>query len=97
MLHVQAKDIEVDPRCLTRYGIFGKTVARIRPEDTGWWRYRVPGRGQLDWNRIIDTLYAGGFDGAVAVEHEDPVWGGTHTKIKKGLEIAAQTLRPLIR
>ena len=97
VLHVQAKDIEVDPRCLTRYGIFGKAVTRTRPEDTGWWRYRVPGRGQLDWNRIIDTLYAGGFDGAVAVEHEDPVWGGTHTKIKKGLEIAAQTLRPLIR
>ena len=40
--------------------------------------------------RIIDTIYTGGFDGAVAVEHEDPVWGGTHTKIKQGLEIAAQ-------
>jgi hypothetical protein len=67
------------------------------PRNTGWWRYRVPGRGQLDWNRIIDTLDTSGFDGAVAVEHEDPVWGGTHTKIKQGLEIAAQTLRPLIR
>src|SRR2546423_1084604 len=76
VIPVQAKDIEVDPRCLTRYGIFGKTVARLRPEDTGWWRYRVPGRGQFDWNRIVDTLYTGGFDGAVAVEHEDPVWGG---------------------
>ena len=97
VLHVQAKDIEVDSRCLTRYGVFGKAVGRTRPEDTGWWRYRVPGRGQLDWNRIVDTLYTGGFDGAVSVEHEDPVWGGTHTKIKKGLEIAAQTLRPLIR
>jgi sugar phosphate isomerase/epimerase len=97
VLHVQAKDIEVDPRSRTRYGIFGKAVTRTRPEDTGWWRYRVPGRGQLDWNRIIDALYVGGFDGAVAVEHEDPVWGGSHMKIKQGLEIAAQTLRPLIR
>jgi sugar phosphate isomerase/epimerase len=97
VLHVQAKDIEVDSRCLMRYSIFGKAVSRTSPEDTGWWRYRIPGRGQLDWNRIIDTLYTGGFDGTVAVEHEDPVWGGTHTKIKQGLEIAAQTLRPLIR
>jgi len=97
VLHVQAKDIEIDPRCRTRYSIFGKAVARTRPEDTGWWRYRVPGRGQLDWNRIVDALYTGGFDGTVAVEHEDPVWGGTQTKIKQGLEIAAQTLRPLIR
>jgi sugar phosphate isomerase/epimerase len=97
VLHVQAKDIEVDLGCRTRYGVFGKAVARIRPEDTGWWRYRVPGRGQLDWNRIIDTLYIGGYDGAVAVEHEDPVWGGTQAKIMQGLEVAAQTLRPLIR
>lgn len=97
VLHAQAKDIEIDPRARSRYGVFGKAVTRTRPEDTGWWRYRVPGRGQLDWNRIIDTLYVGGFDGVVAVEHEDPIWGGTDTKIKQGLEIAAQTLRPLIR
>jgi len=93
---VQAKDIEIDERQRTRYGIFGKTVGRTTPEDVGWWRYRVPGRGQLDWNRLIDTLYNGGFDGVVAVEHEDPVWSGSEEKIKQGLGIAAHTLRPLI-
>jgi sugar phosphate isomerase/epimerase len=96
ILHAQAKDIEVDPSQRTRYGIFGKTVGRATPEDVGWWRYRVPGRGQLDWNRIIDALYDGGFDGTIAVEHEDPVWGGSDDRIKQGLEIAAHTLRPLI-
>ncbi|PPK62737.1 sugar phosphate isomerase/epimerase [Actinokineospora auranticolor] len=93
--HFQAKDIEVDERARNRFGVFGKAVTRARPEDTGWWRYRVPGRGQLDWNRIIDTLYCGGFDGTVAVEHEDPVWAGAWTR--QGLEIAVETLRPLIR
>jgi sugar phosphate isomerase/epimerase len=96
VLHVQAKDIEIDTRSRTRYGIFGKTVGRSSPEDVGWWRYRVPGRGALDWNRIIDTLYDGGFDGVVAVEHEDPVWSGSEEKIEQGLDIAAHTLRPLI-
>ncbi|HLM87905.1 MAG TPA: sugar phosphate isomerase/epimerase [Streptosporangiaceae bacterium] len=94
--HVQAKDIEIDTRARTRYGVFGKTAGRSSPIDTGWWRYRVPGRGQLDWNRIIDTLYAAGYSGAVAVEHEDPIWGGTLDKTKQGLQIAASTLRPLI-
>ena len=87
---------EIDERARTRYGIFGKTVERTSPEDVGWWRYRVPGRGMLDWNRLIDTLYNAGYDGAIAVEHEDPVWGGTLDKTKHGLQIAAHTLRPLI-
>ncbi|WP_109529541.1 MULTISPECIES: sugar phosphate isomerase/epimerase family protein [Nocardia] len=94
--HVQAKDIQIDPCARTRYGVFGKTVTRTSSTDVGWWRYRVPGRGQLDWNRIIDTLYRAGYDGDVAVEHEDPVWGGTLDKTLQGMSIAANTLRPLI-
>ena len=70
--------------------------SRISPGDVGWWRYRIPGRGQLDWNRIVDRLYSAGYNGAIAVEHEDPVWGGTLDKTKQGLQIAAQTLRPFI-
>lgn len=96
VLHVQAKDIEIDQQQRTRYGIFGKTVTRTTPEDVGWWRYRVPGRGHLNWNHLIDALYAAGFHGTVAVEHEDPVWSGSEEKLKQGLTIAAATLRPLI-
>lgn len=94
--HVQAKDIQIDERARTRYGIFGKTAGRSLPTDVGWWRYRVPGRGQLDWNRIIDALYTAGYDGDIAVEHEDPVWAGTTGKTLQGMQIAARTLRPLI-
>ncbi len=94
--HVQAKDIQIDERARTRYGVFGKTALRASPADTGWWRYRVPGRGQLDWNRIIDALYTAGYTGDIAVEHEDPVWGGSLDKTLQGFQIAARTLRPLI-
>jgi len=81
---------------IDRYGVFGKAVHRADPWDTGWWRYRVPGRGQVDWNAVVDALYAHGFTGTLSVEHEDPVWSGTEAKIKTGLEIAHHTLRPLI-
>ncbi|MFI0423963.1 sugar phosphate isomerase/epimerase family protein [Spongiactinospora sp. 9N601] len=94
--HVQAKDIEIDERARTHYGVFGKTVGRNSPTDVGWWRYRVPGLGELDWKRIIGTLRAHGYHGTVAVEHEDHVWGGTLEKIHQGLDIAARTLGPLI-
>ena len=94
--HAQAKDAQLDPGARDRYGFFGKTISREHPWDEGWWRYRVPGRGQVDWSGVVDTLYEGGFTGVLSVEHEDPVWGGTEAKVKQGLEIAYRTLRPLI-
>ncbi|HEV2345886.1 MAG TPA: sugar phosphate isomerase/epimerase [Actinocrinis sp.] len=94
--HAQAKDAQVDPRARVRYGIFGRTLSRENPWDVGWWRYRVPGLGQVDWRAVVDALYEGGFTGVLSVEHEDPVWGGDETRVKQGLEIAHRTLRPLI-
>lgn len=94
--HAQAKDIELFPDRRNRYGFFGKTLSRQSPWDTGWWRYRVPGLGEVDWRRIVDVLYEGDFQGVLSVEHEDPVWGGTEDRVKTGLEIAHRTLRPLV-
>jgi sugar phosphate isomerase/epimerase len=94
--HAQAKDIQVDPAARNRYGWPGKAVTRDDPWDVGWWRYRVPGLGQVDWVRLVDALYEGGFDGVLSVEHEDPVWGGTEHKVEIGLQIAERTLRPLL-
>jgi sugar phosphate isomerase/epimerase len=94
--HAQAKDVQLFPEKRTRYGWPGKAVVREDPWDVGWWRYRVPGLGQVDWRAVVDALYEGGFDGVLSVEHEDPVWGGTEDKIRTGLQVAHRTLRPLI-
>ncbi len=84
--HVDGKDCEIMPVRLARQGILG----------SGWWRYRLPGLGEIDFRRYVDTLYEGGFDGVLSVEHEDPVWGGTPEKVEQGLEIAHRNLRPLL-
>jgi sugar phosphate isomerase/epimerase len=94
--HAQAKDIETFPHLRNRFGYPGKAVDRPDPWDVGWWRYRVPGLGEVDWRRLVDALYEGGFDGVLSVEHEDPIWGGTEDRIELGLQIAHRTLRPLI-
>jgi sugar phosphate isomerase/epimerase len=96
IVHAQAKDIQLDPRARNRYGGFGTVHKDGDPWRTGWWRYRMPGRGQVDWNGVLDRLYEAGFTGTLSVEHEDPVWGGTEEKVLRGLEIAHRTLRPLI-
>jgi sugar phosphate isomerase/epimerase len=94
--HVQAKDVEVLAGRINRYGFFGKTIERENPWDHSWWRFRVPGLGDVDWRKIIDVLYEHGFDGTVSVEHEDPTWGGTEERIKTGLAIAYRTLSSLL-
>lgn len=96
VIHSQAKDLEIFADKRNQFGSFGRQVGRTDAWDTGWWRYRVPGRGDVDWNAVVDALYEGGFDGVLSIEHEDPVWGGTPEKVQTGLEIARRTLSPLI-
>ena len=95
--HAHAKDAETFPERRNRYGFFGRTATREQdPWDMGWWRYRIPGLGEVDFRAYVDALYEGGFDGVLSVEHEDPVWGGTPEKVEQGLRIAYSNLRPLV-
>jgi sugar phosphate isomerase/epimerase len=64
--HVDGKDIEILPARLARQGILG----------SGWWRYRLPGLGELDWRAIFSALRDIGYDDIVAIENEDPLAPG---------------------
>jgi sugar phosphate isomerase/epimerase len=98
ILHVQAKDVEVDDAGRNRVGVFGNAVDRGQnPWQSGWWRYRIPGLGQVEWAALVATLAAAGYDGVVSVEHEDPVWSGSVDQVHHGLVLARETLDQLIR
>jgi sugar phosphate isomerase/epimerase len=95
VLHVQAKDVEVHAAARNRYGVFGQLLDK-QPWVSGWWRYRIPGLGEVDWRRLIDALHQAGYDGVVSVEHEDPVWSGDPDRVRRGLVVAERTLAPLV-
>ena len=96
VLHVQAKDVEVSAQDRNRYGVFGNAVDRpSSPWASGWWRYRLPGSGQVDWPAFLGALRHAGYDGVVSVEHEDPVWTGSVDRVQHGLELARDALAPL--
>ncbi|MGQ9583937.1 MAG: sugar phosphate isomerase/epimerase family protein [Anaerolineae bacterium] len=62
---VHAKDCEVDPHKLARLGYLAD----------GWWQYRIPGAGQVDWPKLFMRLREIGYNGDVLIEHEDPSFG----------------------
>lgn len=64
ILGAHAKDTEIIEPVLQQVGIHG----------SGWWRYRIPGQGRIDWPRFITALLQAGFSGGFAVEHEDQFW-----------------------
>ena len=82
--HVHAKDTEMLWESIAEHGYYGG-----RP-----FRYRVPGYGEVDWAEFIAGLVEIGYDGGVAIEHEDPVFSGE--RFEEGLVRGYDVLRPLI-
>ena len=77
------------------YGIYGQ---QINPTawKPGWWRYRMPGLGEIDWNRYISTLQENGYDFVLSIEHEDPIWEGSEEKVKTGLKLGYKHLSQFV-
>jgi len=91
ILAVHAKDTEIIQPVLAKVGIHGR----------GWWRYRIPGQGLIDWPKFITVLLQAGFKGGMAVEHEDNFWDAPRgdsgpemaQERKDGFILAARFLR----
>jgi len=40
-------------------------------QGSGWWRYVIPGLGQVRWGEYIAALRRNGYNGVISIEHED--------------------------
>ncbi|MBI4558303.1 MAG: sugar phosphate isomerase/epimerase [Candidatus Hydrogenedentes bacterium] len=66
IFHTHAKDTLVDKAKRAKVGIYAG----------GWWRYVIPGFGNINWGEYITHLRMNGYDGVLSIEHED----GTQTR-----------------
>ncbi|NLS00370.1 sugar phosphate isomerase/epimerase [Rhizobium sp. P38BS-XIX] len=62
---LHAKDTAIDADVQQSVGYHGK----------GWWQYKLPGHGLLDWPRFLRQARNNGFDGTLSIEHEDAAYG----------------------
>lgn len=96
IFHVHAKDAEILPDRLNKYGTNNRQLYREGEDKTGYWRYRMPGLGQVDWQRFIEFLTSTGYEGVVSIEHEDPLYEGSETKVKEGLNLGLRHLEKYV-
>jgi sugar phosphate isomerase/epimerase len=104
---VHAKDCEIDRRLLGYGGILdsewvdvlftgksgiGHREIKWKDPSTQWWRYRIPGLGDIDFGRLISELLIFGYTDDLIIEHEDPIWYGTEELNKQGLTIGLRHL-----
>ena len=93
--HVHAKDTEVFLDKFKEYGIFNKQL-NLSHEDFGYWRYRMPGLGQIAWEKLIKELKEVGYEGVISIEHEDPLYEGSEEKVKAGLKLGIDYLKKYV-
>ena len=89
ILHMQAKDVQIDRDGLYERGSLSSGI--------GWQIPRLPGLGEANWGRIFAALWRAGYDGDVIIEHEDRDFEGDAELVKRGFLLARDILRPYIK
>ena len=88
IFHVHAKDLHVDREGLYNNGVLSQGM--------GWQVPRLPGLGDMDWQKFIAALTAARYDYVVSIEHEDRVFEGDEELVKRGFYLSRDVLKPYI-
>lgn len=65
IFHTHAKDVEIN----------AAKLAYVGNQESGWWRYVIPGFGLIDWGVYCARLRRNGYNGVLSIEHEDSALG----------------------
>jgi sugar phosphate isomerase/epimerase len=85
--HVEAHDIEINRPMLTDSGMFGPL----------WWRYRLLGKGQVDWRQLIEALKLYDFQGTFSVHLDDEFVTEENEELENALDTSLKVVSNLVR
>ncbi len=87
IFHVHAKDTRIHYEILKESGFL---------TDFKWFHYRIPGRGELDWDKFFKELKAIGYDKTISIEHEDADYEHGLASVQEGLLLGKSFLKKYI-
>lgn len=85
--HVEAGDVEINRQILTDGGMFGPL----------WWRYKLPGKGQVDWRQLCEALKLYEFNGNFSIQLDDEFIGADYPELSEALDHSVKLLAPLVK
>jgi sugar phosphate isomerase/epimerase len=85
--HIEAHDIEISRSLLNDSGMYGPL----------WWRYRIPGKGQVDWTQMIEALKLYDFQGTLSIHLDDEFVPNDPDSLDEALDSSIKFLAPLVR
>ncbi len=88
LFHLHAKDMKIERERLGNLGILAP--------NPGWSTPKIPGLGDVRWDRFISALTDVGYDGPICVEVEDDAFFQDLDARKRSLRISRNVLRPLL-
>ena len=88
LFQVHAKDLHIDREGLYNNGVLSQGM--------GWQIPRIPGLGDVDWQKFFAALTAARYDYVVSIEHEDRVFEGDEELVKRGFYLSRDILKPFI-
>jgi len=88
LFQVHAKDLHIDREGLYNNGVLSQGM--------GWQVPRIPGLGDVDWQKFFAALTAARYDYVVSIEHEDRVFEGDEELVKRGFYLSRDVLKPYI-
>lgn len=86
-----AKDCYIEPVNIRKYGVLDTKLYADEAHRSWLFRTLGYGHGTDEWKQIVSTLRMCGFDGTLAIEHEDSL-----VSIREGLEKAVACLKEVI-
>lgn len=85
--HVEANDVEINRTLLKDSGLFGPL----------WWRYRQPGKGQVDWGQLIEALKLYDYKGSLSIKLDDEFLDAANGGLEDSLDESVKMLAPLLK
>ncbi len=85
--HIEAHDIEISRTMLSDSGMYGPL----------WWRYRIPGKGSVDWTQLIEALKLYGYEGSLSIHLDDEFVADDFESLQDALDSSIKVLNPLVK